>query len=211
MYRMRITFSKFGKARWIGNLDLHRTWARILRRAKVPIAYSQGFNPQPRMQLASALPLGSMSECEILDIWVLESIATVTLQNDLATGLPSGIEVIEIAAVDLKEKSLQSRLRAAEYIIELEDDIDLKGLQQIIDKLLSMKSIIRQNRGKDYDMRSLIHVLDIVSGDSIPQKMFVRLSACPGATGRPSELLKYMGITAKSINRTKLLFVDNDG
>ncbi|MFL2650569.1 MAG: TIGR03936 family radical SAM-associated protein [Anaerolineales bacterium] len=208
---MRITFSKFGKARWIGNLDLHRTWARILRRAKVPIAYSQGFNPQPRMQLASALPLGSMSECEILDIWVLESIATVTLQNDLATGLPSGIEVIEIAAVDLKEKSLQSRLRAAEYIIELEDDIDLKGLQQIIDKLLSMKSIIRQNRGKDYDMRSLIHVLDIVSGDSIPQKMFVRLSACPGATGRPSELLKYMGITAKSINRTKLLFVDNDG
>ena len=208
---MRITFSKFGKARWIGNLDLHRTWARILRRAKVPIAYSQGFNPQPRMQLASALPLGSMSECEILDIWVLESIATVTLQNDLATGLPSGIEVIEIAAVDLKEKSLQSRLRAAEYIIELEDDIDLKGLQEIIDKLLSMKSIIRQNRGKDYDMRSLIHVLDIVSGDSIPQKMFVRLSACPGATGRPSELLKYMGITAKSINRTKLLFVDNDG
>ena len=211
MYRMRITFSKFGKARWIGNLDLHRTWARILRRAKVPIAYSQGFNPQPRMQLASALPLGSMSECEILDIWVLESIATVTLQNDLATGLPSGIEVIDITAVDLKEKSLQSRLRAAEYIIELEDDIDLKGLQQIIDKLLSMNSIIRQNRGKDYDMRSLIHVLDIVSGDSIPQKMFVRLSACPGATGRPSELLEYMDINAKSINRTKLLFVDNDG
>ena len=211
MYRMRITFSKFGKARWIGNLDLHRTWARILRRAKVPIAYSQGFNPQPRMQLASALPLGSMSECEILDIWVLEAITTATLQNNLATGLPSGIEVIDITAVDLKEKSLQSRLRAAEYIIELEDYIDLKVLQEIIDKLLSMKSIIRQNRGKDYDMRSLIQVLDIVSGDSIPQKMFVRLSACPGATGRPSELLEYMGITAKSINRTKLLFVDNDG
>ena len=211
MYRMRITFSKFGKARWIGNLDLHRTWARILRRAKVPIAYSQGFNPQPRMQLASALPLGSMSECEILDIWVLEAITTTTLQNNLATGLPSGIEVIDITAVDLKEKSLQSRLRAAEYIIELEDYIDLKVLQEIIDKLLSMKSIIRQNRGKDYDMRSLIQVLDIVRGDSIPQKMFVRLSACPGATGRPSELLEYMGITAKSINRTKLLFVDNDG
>ena len=208
---MRITFSKFGKARWIGNLDLHRTWARILRRAKVPIAYSQGFNPQPRMQLASALPLGSMSECEILDIWVLEAITTAALQNNLATGLPSGIEVIEITAVDLKEKSLQSRLRAAEYIIELEDYIDLKVLQEIIDKLLNMKSIIRQNRGKDYDMRALIQVLDIVSGDSIPQKMFVRLSACPGATGRPSELLEYMDINAKSINRTKLLFVDNDG
>ena len=100
MYRMRITFSKFGKARWIGNLDLHRTWARILRRAKVPIAYSQGFNPQPRMQLASALPLGVVSQCEILDIWVLEPISTDSLKNDLAIGVPSGIEVIEIVEVD---------------------------------------------------------------------------------------------------------------
>jgi len=211
MYRIRITFSKFGKARWIGNLDLHRTWARILRRAGVPIAYSQGFNPQPRMQLASALPLGIMSECELLDIWVLEPIASDSLQNDLATGLPSGIEVIEIVEVDVKEKSLQSRLYAAEYVIELEDYMDIQVLQEILDKLLGMESIIRQRRGKDYDMRPLIQVLDIVSGDSVPQKIFVRFSACPGATGRPSELLEYMDVTAKSINRTKLLFVDNDG
>ena len=135
MYRIRITFSKFGKARWIGNLDLHRTWARILRRAGVPIAYSQGFNPQPRMQLASALPLGIMSECELLDIWVLENISTDILQKDLATGLPSGIEVIKIVGVELKEKSLQSRLLAAEYLIELGDYIDIYELQKIIDNL----------------------------------------------------------------------------
>ncbi|MEE3255166.1 MAG: TIGR03936 family radical SAM-associated protein [Chloroflexota bacterium] len=211
MYRIRITFSKYGKARWIGNLDLHRTWARILRRAEVPIAYSQGFNPQPRMQLASALPLGIVSICEILDIWVIEPISTDRLKNDLAISLPSGIDIIEIVEVDLKGKSLQSRLRAAEYVIELEDYTDIEVLQEIVDKLLAMKSIIRQRRGKDYDMRSLIQVLYIVSGDSIPQEMFVRFSACPGATGRPSELLEYMGITAKTINRTKLLFVDNDG
>jgi radical SAM-linked protein len=163
------------------------------------------------MQLASALPLGIVSQCEILDIWVLESISTDSLKNDLAIGAPSGIEVIEIVEVDLKGKSLQSRLRAAEYVIELEDYIDIQVLQEIVDNLLAMKSIIRQRRGKDYDMRSLIQELDIVSGDSVPKKMFVRLSACPGATGRPSELMEYMGITAKTINRTKLLFVDNDG
>ena len=211
MYRIRITFSKFGKARWIGNLDLHRTWARILRRAGVPIAYSQGFNPQPRMQLASALPLGIVSNCEILDIWVIAPISTDSLKNDLAVGLPSGIEIIEIVETDLKGKSLQSRLRAAEYVIELEDNVEIQVLQEIVDKLLAMKSIIRQRRGKAYDMRSLIQVLDIVSEDSVPQKIFVRFSACPGATGRPSELLEYMGINAKTISRTKLLFVDNDG
>ncbi|SVD14292.1 uncharacterized protein METZ01_LOCUS367146, partial [marine metagenome] len=120
MYRIRITFSKYGKARWIGNLDLHRTWARILRRAGVPIAYSQGFNPQPKMQLASALPLGIVSICEILDIWVIEPISNDRLKNDLAISLPSGIEIIQIVETDLNEKSLQSRLRAAEYVIELE-------------------------------------------------------------------------------------------
>ena len=211
MYRIRITFSKFGKARWIGNLDLHRTWARILRRAGVPIAYSQGFNPQPKMQLASALPLGIMSECELLDIWVLETIATDSLQNDLANGLPNGIEVIEIVEVELKEKSLQSRLRAAEYVIELGDDIDIQVLQKMISDLLGMQSVIRQRRGKDYDMRALIQALDVVERDSMPPTLFVRFSACPGATGRPGELLEYMGINAKSINRTGLLFVDNDG
>ncbi len=210
MYRIRITFSKFGKARWIGNLDLHRTWARILRRAGVPIAYSQGFNPQPRMQLASALPLGIMSECELLDIWVLENISTDILQKDLATGLPSGIEVIKIVGVELKEKSLQSRLLAAEYLIELGDYIDIYELQKIIDNLLGMQSIIRQRRGKEYDMRPLIQALHVVSGNSISQELFVRFSACPGATGRPSELLEYMDINAKNIIRTRLLFVDND-
>tara|TARA_B100001123_G_C15325738_1_gene1029448 strand:- start:167 stop:658 length:492 start_codon:yes stop_codon:yes gene_type:complete len=162
------------------------------------------------MQLASALPLGIMSECELLDIWVLENISTDILQKDLATGLPSGIEVIKIAGVELKEKSLQSRLLAAEYLIELGDCIDIYELQKIIDNLLGMQSIIRQRRGKEYDMRPLIQALHVVRGDSMSQELFVRFSACPGATGRPSELLEYMDINAKNIIRTSLLFVDND-
>ena len=113
-------------------------------------------------------------------------------------------------SIVVKEKSLQSRLRAAEYLIELGDYIDIYELQKIIDNLLGMQSIIRQRRGKEYDMRPLIQALHVVSGDSVLQKLFVRFSACPGATGRPSELLEYMDINAKNIIRTRLLFVDND-
>lgn len=210
MHRIRFTFSKFGKARWIGNLDLHRTWARILRRAGVPIAYSQGFNPQPRMQLASALPLGITSECEILDVWVLKYILVDILMKQLEVELPVGIKILEIEEVDLKQKSLQSRLRAAEYVIELKDHLDTVLLQGMIDDLLGMETVIRKRRGKDYDMRPLIEFMNIIGGDNATGKIFVRLSAYPGATGRPSEVLDHMGIIAKNINRKGLLFVDND-
>jgi len=73
-----------------------------------------------------------------------------------------------------------------------------------------METVIRKRRGKDYDMRPLIELMSIVGDDNVAGKIFVRLSACPGATGRPSELLDHMGIIAKNINRKGLLFVDND-
>ena len=67
--RLRLTFTKTDSLKYIGHLDLHRTLERTLRRAGLPIAYSQGFNPQPRMNLAEALPLGITSECEVMDVW----------------------------------------------------------------------------------------------------------------------------------------------
>jgi radical SAM-linked protein len=69
--RLRLVFAKDGPARFIGHLDLARTLERMLNRAQIPLAYTQGYNPRPRMQLATALPLGFTSECEIADIWLL--------------------------------------------------------------------------------------------------------------------------------------------
>src|SRR4051794_17382356 len=56
--RLRIIFGKLGSQKYIGHLDLAKTWERILRRAQISLAYSQGFNARPKMQLAAALPLG---------------------------------------------------------------------------------------------------------------------------------------------------------
>jgi radical SAM-linked protein len=66
--RIQITFSKTGAMRFTGHLDLHRAWERTFRRAALPLAYSQGYNPRPKMNLASALPLGFTSECEVIDV-----------------------------------------------------------------------------------------------------------------------------------------------
>ena len=66
--RIRITFAKQGPLRYTGHLDLHKLWERAARRAELPLAYSQGFHPQPKMNIAAALPLGFSSRCEVMDM-----------------------------------------------------------------------------------------------------------------------------------------------
>jgi radical SAM-linked protein len=66
--RLRITFAKQGALRYTGQIDLHRIWERSARRADLPLAYSHGYHPQPKIQLAAALPLGFSSRCEVVDL-----------------------------------------------------------------------------------------------------------------------------------------------
>ena len=68
--RLRITFSKTGSLRYTGHLDLQTVWERTARRAGLTLAYTQGFHPGPRIQIASALPLGIAGTAEIVDLWL---------------------------------------------------------------------------------------------------------------------------------------------
>src|SRR5512136_271004 len=72
--RLRITFSKNGALRYAGHLDLQTTWERTVRRAGLPLAYTHGFHPGPKIQIASALPLGFIGRAEIVDIWLDEPV-----------------------------------------------------------------------------------------------------------------------------------------
>ena len=71
--RLRITFSKSGTLRYIGHLDLQSVWERTVRRAGLPLAYTQGFHPGPKIQLASALPLVFIGRAEVVDLWINET------------------------------------------------------------------------------------------------------------------------------------------
>ena len=82
--RLRLTFAKTEAMRFTGHLDLHHTWERTFRRAGLPLAYSQGFNPHPRLNLASALPLGFTSECEVIDVWLEQEMEPEQVDGGLA-------------------------------------------------------------------------------------------------------------------------------
>jgi radical SAM-linked protein len=202
--RIRITFAKQGALRYTGHLDLHRLWERAARRAELPLAYSQGFHPQPKMNIAAALPLGFSSRCEILDMRLEREIPLDGLREKLQETLPSGIQVSNIEAVDDKLPPLQTLVASAEYEVTLTEAIDRSDLERRIESVMRAESIIRERRGKTYDLRPLIEDLKLEAGD----KIFMRLAAREGATGRPEEVLDMLGIAFEGtrIERTHLFF-----
>lgn len=202
--RIRITFVKQGPLRYTGHLDLHKLWERAARRADLPLAYSQGFHPQPKMNMAAALPLGFSSRCEVLDMKLEQDVPLDDLPTRLNRTLPSGLQVLEVEQVEERAPALQTQVRSAEYEVNLTGAMDEMELKRRIDSLNESKTIPRERRGKIYDLRPLIEELH-VSPDG---KIFMRLAAREGATGRPEEVLDMLGIAFEGtrIERTRLIF-----
>lgn len=202
--RIRITFIKQGALRYTGHLDLHKLWERAARRAELPLAYSQGFHPQPKMNMAAALPLGFSSRCEVMDMRLERDIPLGDLPTRLNVTLPSGLQVIGVEQVDEREPALQTQVASAEYEVTLTEPMDRSELERKIDSVIELKAIPRERRGKMYDLRPLIEELKLLSDD----KIFMQLAAREGATGRPEEVLDALGIVFETtrVERTRLIF-----
>jgi len=213
MIRTRITFAKTPAMRYTGHLDLHRAWERTFRRAGLPLAYSEGFNPHPRLNLASALPLGFTGACEVIDAWLEQDLPLPDIQAALQCALPPGLQVTQIETVDLRLPALQTELEASEYSITF-----LEPCPELADRvqaLLSALSLPRQRRERDYDLRPLILDIQILpmgashplDGSGQPQ-LNLRLVAREGATGRPEEVIAALGYDPQlvRVHRNRLLF-----
>ncbi len=210
--RIRITFSKEGALRYISHLDLHHIWQRSIRRAGLPLVYSQGFHPQPKIQLASALALGFSSRAEIVDIWI-EDEAEWSLDT-LQAAVPEGITLLNMQKVELRSPALQTMVESAEYEVTLMDEIPASLLDEKLATLMDAESILRPKRVKrkkrkrfttappTYDLRPLILELKKIS----PKQIYMCLMAQEGATGRPDEVLNEMGIPVEAarVERTAL-------
>jgi radical SAM-linked protein len=212
--RIRITFVKQGALRYTGHLDLHKLWERAARRAELPLAYSQGFHPQPKMNMAAALPLGFSSRCEVIDMKLEHDIPLDDLPTRLNTTLPSGLQVVDVEQVDERAPTLQTQVLSAEYEVTLTEAVDEPELKRKIDSVIGSKSIPRERRGKNYDLRPLIEELSLTPSPSPVGSgelcIHLRLTAREGATGRPEEVLDVLGIAFEGtrIERTRLLFKD---
>jgi radical SAM-linked protein len=204
--RIMITFGKLGALKYTSNLDLAKIWERVLRRANLPILYSKGFNTRPRIQLASALPLGITSEAELLDVSLKEAMPLDGLIEQIEKVSPAGLRIYNIAESSTHTPALQTLVRSAEYRFHFENKIDRTILQERIDSLLSSESMIRSEERKgrkgSFDLRPLIYNLQIDAyGDLI-----AHLAAGEHGNFRPDDLLTELDLQDQhcSVHRLKL-------
>ena len=210
-YRYRINYNKNEGMRYTSNLDIHKMWERTFRRAKLPLVYSQGFHPQPKIQLASPLPLGFLSEFEIVDFVLERELEVLTLKSTLSLALPEGISINSIKSVDLREPALQTQTEASEYHVFFLEEIDPTILEQDLSKkIIDQTSIKRTRRGKSYDLRPLILSIELITDSQTYLKMV--LSSKDGATGRPEEVLSELGISLETtrIIRKKIMLKNDE-
>ena len=210
MMRCRITYRKTAPLRYTGNLDIQKIWERYLRRAGLPIAYSQGFHPQPRIQQACPLPLGFLSQAELADIYLDDD---ALRPNDITRSLQAspypGIELAAVEEIDLTEATLAGRVIATEYLAEWIDPVDIEPLKTVVASLLTAPQLMRTRRDRDYDLRPLIEALDVLPADATRNvALRMQLSARQGATGRPEEVVSALGYAPFDVRytRTRIMF-----
>jgi radical SAM-linked protein len=208
MMRARITFSKQGALRYTGHLDLHRLWERAMRRADLPLSYSQGFHPQPKISIAAALPLGFSSLGEVLDARFNEEIPTKEIATRLKDSLPPDIQIIRVESVDEREPALQTQVLSAAYDVHLTEPVDGSELTRKVEEMMMSESLPRERRSKFYDLRPLIETLNVITEADGKIWLQMKLAARDGATGRPEEVLDALGIEPEytRVERTRLIF-----
>jgi radical SAM-linked protein len=208
--RLRVTFAKGEPIKYIGHLDLARAWERALRRAGVPLAYSLGFHPQPRLAFASALPLGVTGEAELMDVFLETPLAPEDFIRRLRSVLPLGLEIKSVQEVEPRGPSLQSLLRFSDYRLELQSDLSPQEVRARIAGLLEAEKLPRhrerQGERKEYDLRPLVERLALAGQREGVYVLEMRLCTDPQATGRPGEVLEALGLPpAVRVRRTGLL------
>jgi len=115
--RIRVWFGKQGNMALVSHLDLIRLFDRVVRRAGLPIAFTGGFHPMPRISLATALALGATSSGEIADFELTMPVPVDTFQEKLAKEMPTDIPIYNVAQIDVKAKAASQLLEAAEYLM----------------------------------------------------------------------------------------------
>ena len=208
--RVRITFARDEKLKYIGHLDMARTWRRILRRADLPLAYSEGFNPQPKLTFAAALPLGCTSEHEVLDVVLSSPRELSDIRTELARALPSGMQLISIEAAPVNAPALQTQLLATEYVVSIGPDQSIEELAGRVRAFVESSEVVRERRGKTYNLRPLVQALSLERAGPEHPAIRMRLQATAAGNGRPDEVLAALGLdpAQAKIHRSQLFFLD---
>ena len=211
MYRLRVRFSRGQEVKFISHLDIVRLWQRALHRAGIPLAYSEGFSPHPRISLAAPLPVGVTSEAELMDILFHQKASPHFFTAAVSQQLPAGIKILQVYQMTLTQPSLQSQVSYAEYKVDVERDKEPDDIESALTSLLAVEHLPWQHQRdtgqRSYDLRPLIDDLWLIDWHHPYYTIGMRLRCDSSGAGRPEQVTAALGFTSHphSIHRTKLI------
>ena len=163
MQRLRVRYAKRGRLRFTSHRDFSRAFERAVFRARVPMAYSSGFNPHPRISYAGAAPTGSASEAEYLELALAAVVDPADIHASLAEALPDGLDVVEV--VESAGGSLSDLLEASRWRLEVPGTAD--EVADEVTAFLGADSVTVQRMTKkglrDLDARAPVLSLAVVA------------------------------------------------
>ena len=189
--RIRMKYAKGLGVRFLSHLDVVRLFERVLRRAELPIAYSQGFHPHPKIAFGPPLTLGMISKAEYVDMQFEQSFNPDSIQV-FNRALPEGMSVLKAKPIFGKIPSLSSSISQSEFRVYFNGMYPVEQLEEAFSKLFERTSIWVRRQGeqltKDIDIRP--NILEAkVEGDSTDTSVFLRLRTSESGHARPIEVV----------------------
>jgi radical SAM-linked protein len=194
LLRLRVWFTKGEEVRFISHLDLVKALLRAMRRGRVALAFSEGFNPHPKLSLASALRVGVTSEAEFMDVELAQPLAPDEFAATLGGCLPPGITIVAVKAVPLQAPALMAVAALASYVLDLEllTAVTAAEIQAALTEFLRQDTILvrrETSKGeKTVDIRPLTRRLAFRSLTGCHLQLEADLTMGQAGTGRPEEI-----------------------
>ncbi|MHB0884991.1 MAG: TIGR03936 family radical SAM-associated protein [Bacillota bacterium] len=213
--RIRAEFTKGDGARYVSHLDLIRTWERAMRRAGLPVAMSQGFNPHPKMAPASSLPVGQTSRSEVIEVTLTEPVDAAEFARRVNAAMPEGLRVTRAKEVSDEAASPASVVSGATYEARpgegsaADGGADTGSVAEAVRRFLAAGEVVvtrKSDKGeRRVDLRPLVHGLRFEGG-----VLWMTLAAGREGTARPTDLLTALGLDPAdwTVERTGLYRAD---
>lgn len=206
-FPVRLRFAKRGKVRFISHRDVARAFERAFRVEQLPLAFTAGFVPRPKVSFGLALSVGHESDAEYLDVELAEAVDLGPWPDTLSAALPEGITVTGVVALTERAPALQEAVTAVEYRVGVAG-ADRSEVSGAVEQALSRPTLetTRTRKGREVveDVRPALRGITIV-GDDDDDRVAVdlELSTQPRGT-RPTEILAAVGehLTAERVLRT---------
>lgn len=217
--RLRVWLGKQGDMALVSHLDLVRLFDRAVRRASLPVAFTGGYHPGPRISPANALPLGATSSGEIVDFELTEQLEPAVFQEKLAAQLPADLPVYRVETVDLKSPSATQLLEQAEYCIQVQVELDASTpgqWQSWIEAVLGQEAIWQEHRTKSgkmtqVNLRDRLFELNLVEAKNPATLRYVGSCRNDGTLLKPEQVLEMLAQVAEqdfqllSVHRQRLI------